>query len=64
MKYTLEEYRDEFFNGNQSAMMRYWQRSRQQYKEWESVGSVFYVIGEEHVRAPAKNIITFEEGVK
>ena len=64
MKYTLEEYRDRFFNGKQSAMMHYWGKEARQYADWKKANSFFIVVGGEHIRASEKNIVTFDEGVK
>jgi hypothetical protein len=62
MKYTFDQYKLHHFGGSSEKMMAYWGKLPQAATRWKD--DFFYVVGPEHLRVPAKNIITFEEGVK
>ena len=62
MKYTFEEYKAQFFDGSSEKMMDYWDKLPQIATRWKQ--DYFYVVDGDHVRAPVKNVVQFEEGVK
>ena len=60
MKFTLDEYKKKFHEDSGVGMMKFWDKSPQVLTTWRNDGSVFYVIGNDHVRVQDKNIITVE----
>ena len=52
---TLNQYAVEHFDGNKKELAQFWGVAPQQLSDWKGK-FVFYVVGEDHLRVPVKNI--------